>query len=52
LLTGCAAPRNSVTQIGVIDALLAGAYDGQVACGTLTQQGDVGLGRSTGWTAK
>ncbi|HEY4983693.1 MAG TPA: acetolactate decarboxylase [Verrucomicrobiae bacterium] len=44
LLTGCAAPRNSVTQIGVSDALLAGAYDGQVACGTLTRQGDVGLG--------
>jgi acetolactate decarboxylase len=24
--------------------LLAGAYDGRVACGTLTRQGDVGLG--------
>ena len=44
LLTGCATPRNSVTQIGAIDALLAGAYDGQVACGTLTRQGDVGIG--------
>jgi len=43
-LTGCAAPRNSVMQIGAIDALLAGTYDGQVACGTLTRQGDVGLG--------
>jgi acetolactate decarboxylase len=43
-LAGCAAPRNSVTQIGAIDALLAGVYDGQVACGTLTRQGDVGLG--------
>ena len=31
-------------EIGVIDALLAGAYDGQVACGTLTRQGNVGLG--------
>lgn len=44
LLAGCAVPRNSVTQIGAIDALLAGAYDGQVACGTLTRAGDVGLG--------
>ena len=44
LLAGCAAPRNSVTQIGAIDALLAGAYDGQVACGTLPRQGDTGLG--------
>jgi acetolactate decarboxylase len=44
LLTGCAAPQNSVTQIGAIDALLAGAYDGQVVCGTLTRQGDVGIG--------
>ncbi|HXI71519.1 MAG TPA: acetolactate decarboxylase [Verrucomicrobiae bacterium] len=44
LLTGCATPRNSVTQIGVIDALLAGAYDGQTACGTLLRAGDTGLG--------
>jgi acetolactate decarboxylase len=33
-----------VTQVGVIDALLAGAYDGQVACGTLTRHGDLGIG--------
>ena len=44
LLAGCVGPRGSVTQIGAIDALLAGAYDGQVASGTLTRQGDVGLG--------
>jgi acetolactate decarboxylase len=44
LLVGCAAPRNSVTQIGAIDALLAGAYDGQIACGTLTSESDLGLG--------
>ena len=43
-LASCAAPRNSVTQIGVIDGLLAGAYDGQVASGTLTRHGDVGIG--------
>ena len=44
LLAGCAVPRNSITQVGVIDALLAGAYDGQVACGTLSRAGDTGLG--------
>jgi len=44
LVAGCVGPRGSVTQIGAIDALLAGAYDGQVASGTLTRQGDVGLG--------
>jgi acetolactate decarboxylase len=44
LLPGCVGPRGSVTQIGAIDALLAGAYDGQVACGTLSRQGDTGLG--------
>jgi acetolactate decarboxylase len=44
LLTGCAAPRNSITQIGAIDGLLAGAYDGQATCGTLTRAGDTGLG--------
>jgi acetolactate decarboxylase len=43
-LTGCAVPRNAITQIGAIDALLAGAYDGQVACGTLMRQGDLGIG--------
>jgi len=43
-ITGCAAPRNSVTQFGAIDALLAGVYDGQVACGRLTRHGDLGIG--------
>ena len=41
---GCAAPRNSITQIGVIDGLLAGAYDGQTESGTLTHEADIGLG--------
>lgn len=44
LLAGCAAPRNSVTQVCTIDALLAGAYDGQMSCGTLLRKGDFGLG--------
>src|SRR3954462_12525815 len=44
LLAGCAAPRNTVTQIRAIDALLAGAYDGQTPSGELTRKGDLGLG--------
>lgn len=44
VLAGCSAPRNTVTQIGAIDALLAGAYDGEVATSVLTRQGDIGLG--------
>lgn len=44
LLAGCAAPRNSVTQVCTIDALLAGAYDGQMSCGALARKGDFGLG--------
>ena len=43
-LSGCAGPRNSITQVCAIDALLAGAYDGQVPCGTLTRKGNLGLG--------
>jgi acetolactate decarboxylase len=41
---GCAAPRNTVTQISTIDALLAGVYDGQVPCRKLAQYGDLGIG--------
>ncbi len=44
LLAGCATPRNAVTQVCTIDALLAGAYDGQMSCGALTRKGDFGLG--------
>jgi acetolactate decarboxylase len=44
VFAGCVGPRGLVTQIGAIDALLAGAYDGQVASGTLTRQSNVGLG--------
>jgi len=43
-LTGCAGPRNTLTQVCTIDALLAGAYDGQVPCSTLTRHGNLGLG--------
>ena len=38
-----AAP-DTVTQMATIDALLAGAYDGQWPCGLLKEHGDVGIG--------
>jgi acetolactate decarboxylase len=45
LLTGCAtAPKNTVTQVSTIDALLAGAYDGQMTVGELLTHGDLGIG--------
>lgn len=45
LLTGCAtAPKNTVTQVSTIDALLAGAYDGQMTIGELLTHGDLGIG--------
>lgn len=45
LLTGCAsAPKNTLTQVSTIDALLAGAYDGQMTLGELLTHGDLGIG--------
>jgi acetolactate decarboxylase len=45
LLTSCAtAPKNTVTQVSTIDALLAGAYDGQMTIGQLLTHGDLGIG--------
>jgi len=46
LLGGCAcmAPRGTVTQVGTIDSLLAGGYDGAFRCGKLPRLGDTGLG--------
>lgn len=45
LLCGCASPqKNTVTQVSTIDALLAGAYDGQIKCGDLLRYGDTGIG--------
>ena len=45
-LGGCAgsAPRDTVTQVSTIDALLAGAYDGQLSVRQLLQYGDTGIG--------
>ena len=43
--TGCQTlPANRVTQFSTIDALMAGAYDGQVSCGKLVEHGDFGIG--------
>lgn len=45
LLTGCTTtPRNTLTQVSTIDALLAGAYDGQMTVGQLLKYGDFGIG--------
>lgn len=45
LLTGCAGvPKDTLTQVSTIDALLAGAYDGQLTLGDLKKRGDLGIG--------
>jgi acetolactate decarboxylase len=42
---GCLpAGRNQITQTSTIDALLAGAYDGDMTCGELLKYGDFGIG--------
>jgi len=44
-LCGCAtAPKNTLMQVSTIDALLAGAYDGQMTLGELKKHGNLGLG--------
>ncbi len=43
-VTGCTTPRNTITQFCTIDALLAGAYEGEMPCRTLTRRGDMGIG--------
>ncbi len=45
VLAGCAtAPKNTLMQVSTIDALLAGAYDGQMTLGELKTHGNFGLG--------
>lgn len=44
IFTGCAAQHNQLTQVATIDAILAGTYDGTMACGDLTSYGDFGIG--------
>lgn len=43
LIVNCWAD-NRITQISTIDALLAGAYDGQTKCNKLLEYGDFGIG--------
>ncbi|MFA7232423.1 MAG: acetolactate decarboxylase [Victivallaceae bacterium] len=44
-ITGCQSPQPAtITQISTIDALLAGAYDGQLTCGQLLNYGNTGIG--------
>ena len=44
-ISSCSATqRNTVTQISTIDAILAGAYDGQMTCKELLSYGDLGIG--------
>ncbi len=45
LVAGCStAPRDTITQVSTIDALLAGAFDGQMPCKELLLHGDFGIG--------
>jgi acetolactate decarboxylase len=44
LAQGCATRPNTVTQFSSIDALLAGAYDGELPCRDLLRKGDLGIG--------
>jgi acetolactate decarboxylase len=45
LFYGCSCiPNKTVTQVSTIDALLAGAYDGQMYCRDLLRYGDFGIG--------
>jgi len=41
---GCARELNKITQTSTIDALLAGAYDGDMSCEELLKFGDFGIG--------
>lgn len=45
VLCGCQSPaRNTIAQFSTIDALMAGAYDGQMRCSELRSHGDFGIG--------
>ncbi len=48
IFAGCAADRQdedtSLYQISTLQALMVGAYDGEVTCGQMKQYGDTGLG--------
>ena len=46
VFVGCAAapPRDTLTQVAVIDSLLAGVYDGDTPSSSLLSYGDFGIG--------
>jgi acetolactate decarboxylase len=44
LAAGCCPQADRITQTSTIDALLAGAYDGQIECRQLLKHGDFGIG--------
>ena len=53
IFSGCAAPqhpagplrdRDAISQISTLDAVLAGAYDGEMTIGELKKMGDAGIG--------
>lgn len=45
LFAGCAGPqKDGIFQTSIIDALLAGVYDGEMSCGDLLKHGDFGIG--------
>ena len=41
-------PKDTLTQISTIDALLAGVYDGHLSCSELVKNGNFGLGTFNG----
>lgn len=41
-------PENFVFQVSTINALLQGLYDGEMTCGELKKQGDLGVGTFDG----
>ncbi|SHJ85806.1 acetolactate decarboxylase [Desulfatibacillum alkenivorans DSM 16219] len=49
LLAGCATTQqDTITQYSFIDAILAGAYDGQEKCSKILEHGDMGIGTFDG----
>lgn len=41
-------PEDTVFQVSTINALLQGLYDGEITCGELKKQGDLGVGTFDG----
>ena len=49
LSVGCASTQpDTITQYSFIDAILAGAYDGQAECSAILKHGDLGIGTFDG----